>query len=116
VGGPDARRALGSRGEDLVAAWYEAHGYRVLARNWRCPEGEIDLILARGGTYVFCEVKARTTEAFGLPVEAVTPRKQARLRRLAARWLAKASTAGGDVRFDVAGVLDGRLEVVEAAF
>jgi len=116
VGAPDPRRALGSRGEAMAAEWYEARGYRVLARNWRCREGEIDLVLARGRTYVFCEVKTRATEAFGLPAEAVTARKRARLRRLAARWLAETALPGGDVRFDVAGVLDGRLEVVEEAF
>lgn len=53
-----ARRALGSAGEDLAAAEYERRGYEVLARNWRCREGELDLVLRSGATVVFCEVKA----------------------------------------------------------
>ena len=81
------RRALGVSGEDLAAAWYLDRGYAVLARNWRCREGELDLIVRNGRELVFCEVKARTTDAFGVPAEAVSATKQARIRRLAARWL-----------------------------
>jgi putative endonuclease len=107
--------ALGRLGEDLAAGWYEQHGYQVLDRNWRCSAGELDVVARRGRTTVFCEVKARSTSAFGLPAEAVTPAKQARLRRLATRWLAGAHYRG-PVRFDVACVLDGQLELIEAAF
>ena len=110
------RRALGARGEALAAAWYETEGYEVLARNWRCREGEIDLVLRRGRMVVFCEVKTRSTEAFGMPAEAVTTAKQAKLRTLAGRWLAEAGQNPSDLRFDVASVLAGRLEVIEAAF
>lgn len=113
----DRRRALGARGEALAARWYQERGYRLLARNWRCREGEIDLVVAKGGEYVFCEVKARSTEAFGGPLEAVTGRKQARLRRLAARYLREeAKGPAGKVRFDVAALLGDDLEVVEGAF
>lgn len=112
-----ARRDLGRAGEAAAAEWYEDRGYRVLARNWRCPDGEVDLILSRGRTYVFCEVKARSSAAFGSPAEAVGPRKQARLRRLAVRWLAEASPGPArDLRFDVASVLGGEIEVIEGAF
>ena len=76
----DARRAFGQAGEDRAAAWYRAHGYEVLARNWRCREGELDLVVRRGRTLVFVEVKARRTDRFGIPAEAVTPTKQRRLR------------------------------------
>ncbi|MGH8920014.1 MAG: YraN family protein [Actinomycetes bacterium] len=115
-----SRRELGAAGEDLAAAWYQERGYQVLARNWRCRAGELDLVLRRGRTYVFCEVKTRTTAAFGTPVEAVTQAKQARLRRLAVQWLREGrlggSTPAGRLRFDVAAVLGGHIEVVEEAF
>src|SRR5262245_35879970 len=68
----DPRRGLGSLGEDAVARWYEQRGYSVAARNWRVREGELDLVLQRGRTVVFCEVKTRRGDAFGTPFEAVT--------------------------------------------
>ncbi|MEA2703604.1 MAG: putative endonuclease [Actinomycetota bacterium] len=111
-----ARRALGTRGEDLVAAWYLANGYQVLDRNWRCRDGELDLVVRLGRTVVFCEVKTRTSDAFGVPAEAVTRRKQQRIRGLAARWLQESPSPAGEIRFDVASVLDGQLEVIPAAF
>lgn len=111
------RRMLGAQGEAIAANWYEAHGYEVLARNWRRQEGEIDLVLRQGSVYVFAEVKTRTTDAFGVPAEAVNREKQARLRRLAARWLRESSPGpAGDIRFDVVSILGGRVEVLEAAF
>jgi putative endonuclease len=112
----DRRRALGVKGEDAVAAWYQAKGYEIVARNWRCREGEVDLIVRNGRVFVFCEVKTRTSVAFGAPVEAVTMRKQLRLRKLAAKWLRESTERRGDVRFDVASVLAGEIEVVEGAF
>ncbi|HEV2766163.1 MAG TPA: YraN family protein [Acidimicrobiales bacterium] len=111
-----ARRALGSAGEDLAAAEYERRGYEVLARNWRCREGELDLVLRSGSTVVFCEVKARSTLAFGSPLEAVTAAKRRRIRLLATRWLQHSGVRAGELRFDVVGVLDGAVEVVEGAF
>jgi putative endonuclease len=112
-----ARRALGIAGDDAVAAWYVARGYEVLARNWRCKEGELDLIVRDGRLFVFCEVKTRTTDAFGVPQEAVTRTKQQRLRRLAARWLEDdAPLRPREIRFDVAAVLGGQIEVLEGAF
>jgi putative endonuclease len=115
---PDARRSLGAAGEEVAAKWYVARGYEVVARNWRCRDGELDLIVRSGRTYVFCEVKTRTSTAFGAPVEAVTRVKQMRIRRLAARWLEDdAPGPAKDIRFDVASVLGPRdIEVVEGAF
>ncbi|HWC10701.1 MAG TPA: YraN family protein [Acidimicrobiales bacterium] len=110
------RRELGAVGEDRVAAWYEANGYSVVDRNWRCRQGELDLVARRGRTVVFCEVKTRSSTAFGAPVEAVTRTKQARLRVLAARWLEDSPLAAREIRFDVASVLDGRIEVLQGAF
>jgi putative endonuclease len=93
----------------------------VVARNWRCREGELDLVVARDGELVFCEVKTRSSDRFGVPAEAVTFTKQRRLRTLAARFLADhpAASAGGrrrGIRFDVAAVMGGKVEVIEAAF
>lgn len=113
-----ARLRLGATGEDLAAAWYGDQGYDILARNWRCPEGEIDLICSRARRLVICEVKTRSSAAFGHPAEAVTVAKQRRLRLLATRWLAagEAPFRPREIRFDVAAVLAGELEVIEAAF
>jgi putative endonuclease len=89
----------------------------VVARNWRCRDGELDIIVRQGRVYVFCEVKARTTDAFGAPVEAITRAKQARIRRLAARWLEEAAPVRPrEIRFDVASMLGADLEIVEGAF
>lgn len=110
------RQAMGAAGEHQAAAWYVAQGYEVLTRNWRCREGELDLVLRRGRTVVFCEVKSRSSVAFGLPAEAVTPVKQQRLRRLALTWLQESGTRYDGLRFDVASVLAGELSVIEAAF
>lgn len=113
--GPRAR--LGASGEASVARWYEDHGYQVLARNWRCRDGELDLIVALGRQVVFCEVKTRGSDLFGTPAEAVTRTKQMRIRRLAARWLEEEAPARPRaIRFDVASVMDGHVEVLEGAF
>jgi putative endonuclease len=101
-----------------VADWYEAAGYVVVARNWRCREGELDLIARKGPTLVVCEVKTRTGDRFGAPFEAVTRAKQLRIRRLTARWLAAASppVRAPEIRFDVASVRGAAVEVIEGAF
>ena len=110
------RRTLGARGEAAVAEWYEARGYTVVDRNWRCREGELDLVVRHGRLFVFCEVKTRTSTLFGAPIEAVTREKAARIRRLAARWLEDAPMPAREIRFDVASVLGGAIEIVEGAF
>jgi putative endonuclease len=117
------RQRLGARGEQLAADWYLARGYAVVARNWRCREGELDLVVARDGELVFCEVKTRSSDRFGVPAEAVTFAKQRRLRVLAARFLAEHAAGLGPgpssrrgIRFDVAAITHGRIEVIEAAF
>src|SRR5262249_22931270 len=118
---PDPRRALGTSGEEAVARWYEQAGYDVLDRNWRVREGELDLVLRRDRTVVFCEVKTRRGTGYGLPAEAVTFPKQRRLRGLALRWLDARGVRAKELRFDVASVLVPRdgppvIEVIEAAF
>lgn len=117
----DRRARLGATGEDAAAAWYVRAGYDILDRNWRCREGELDLVAARPGVVVFCEVKTRRSDAFGVPTEAVTAVKQRRIRMLAVRWLAEHPQGGIDVRFDVASVrVAGRaaptVEIIEHAF
>jgi putative endonuclease len=110
------RREIGVDGEDIAAAWYEAHGYQVIDRNWRCRDGELDLVLRNGRQVVFCEVKHRTGLGFGTPAEAITREKKQRIRFLAARWLQDAKPRPAEIRFDVAAVLDGEIEVLEGAF
>lgn len=108
---------LGAWGEERVARWYESQGYRVLDRNWRCARlGEIDVVAARGRLLVICEVKTRSTDAFGVPAYAVTPSKQSRLRKLAVEWMRERGSTFAEVRFDVAQVVGARLEVIEGAF
>jgi putative endonuclease len=111
-----ARRHLGARGEQLAARWYTAQGFEVLDRNWRCAAGEIDLVLRKGSTLVVCEVKTRSTLAYGSPADAVTALKRARLRRLAARWLAEHVIHPATVRFDVACILGEEVEILADAW
>jgi putative endonuclease len=106
----------GRWGEDVAAAWYVGHGYRVLARNWRCPIGEIDLVVGRGRLVVVAEVKARRSDAFGPAASAVGPAKQRRLRQLAAEWLATTGVRGVEVRFDVVAITGDHLDIITAAF
>ena len=96
---------LGSRGETIAAVYLTDAGLSVLDRNWRCRDGELDIVAREGTAIVFCEVKTRRGTGFGHPVEAVTPVKQRRLRLLAQRWLSAHDEHAPDLRFDVVGVL-----------
>jgi len=111
-----ARQALGASGEALAARWYEANGYVIIDRNWRCREGELDLVVRKQRTIVFCEVKTRSSLAFGLPQEAVTRAKREKIRQLAAKWLETTPVRPRQIRFDVAAVLDGEIDLIEGAF
>ncbi len=99
------RSTLGAYGEALATRYLRETGMTVLDRNWRCELGEIDLVLREGSALVVCEVKTRSSLAFGAPIEAVTRQKAARLRRLAARWLAEHDLHPPEVRIDLVGVL-----------
>ena len=99
------RGALGRFGEQLAVRHLEAAGLRILDRNWRCAEGEIDIVAVDGDTLVVCEVKTRTGTGFGDPAEAVVGAKAARLRRLALRWLAARGLGWRELRFDVVTVV-----------
>ncbi|MEN3002602.1 MAG: YraN family protein [Armatimonadota bacterium] len=96
------RGAVGKWGEQAVATWLERQGFRLLARNWRRREGEIDIVAMQGATLVFLEVKTRRSETFGAPEESVDERKQRQLARLAQRYLDEnPSLAFEECRFDV---------------
>jgi putative endonuclease len=114
-------RLTGRIGEDAAERWYAGRGYRLLARNWRCRLGELDLVVARGDTVVVCEVKARRGASYGGGWEAVHARKRAKLRSLAQAFLLSRDLRPRSVRFDVASVAVGsegsvRLHVFHDAF
>lgn len=96
-----ARIVLGSAGEHAAERYLTRRGMVVLDRNWRCRQGEIDLVLRDGDDLVVCEVKTRRTTTFGDPIEAITRKKLARLRRLAGCWIAEHRTTTRWVRLDV---------------
>ncbi|ADG74376.1 protein of unknown function UPF0102 [Cellulomonas flavigena DSM 20109] len=100
-----AKDAVGRYGEDVAARFVAAQGWTVLARNWRCGEGELDIVALDGDELVAVEVKTRRSTAYGHPAEAVTHRKLARLRRLTARWLTEHDVRVRSVRVDVVAVV-----------
>lgn len=113
--------ALGRAGEQLAAEHLEKQGWSILARNWRCQQGELDIVASDGEQVVFCEVKARSGVDYGSPLEAVDRHKIHRVRQLARAWLEQQRLTGCRVRFDVISVLwppEGRvrLEHVQEAF
>jgi putative endonuclease len=101
----NAKDELGREGERLAVEHLEKSGLRILDRNWRCSEGEIDIVAADRRVLVICEVKTRSDRRFGTPIEAVTARKHARLRRLAIRWVVTNGVLADEIRIDVVGVL-----------
>jgi putative endonuclease len=96
---------LGAEGERIAVTYLTDAGLQVLDRNWRCRDGELDVVAREGDVLVFCEVKTRRGTGYGHPAEAVTRVKQRRLRTLAQRWLAAHDEHARDLRFDVVGVL-----------
>jgi putative endonuclease len=103
-----SRTRIGSIGEQMAARHLERAGMVVLQRNWRCAtaevRGELDIVAWDGPELVFCEVKTRRSVAAGGPLEAITPRKVAQLRRLARAWLAESGLVVRRVRIDAVGV------------
>ena len=100
-----ATQALGEDGERIAERWLRRHGWRIVQRRFRNGHRDIDLVVERDGTVAFVEVKARTGERYGDPVEAVHWRKQRELARSAAVWIARHGRDGETYRFDVVGVL-----------
>jgi putative endonuclease len=110
----DPRTSLGRSGEEAALSAYISKGFDLVARNWRCSIGEIDLVVERGGLLVFCEVKTRSGSGFGGGYEAVAWAKQRKLRQLAELFLSTLGRQPERVRFDVASISltrGGRAEV-----
>ena len=106
----------GQQGEEQAARFLESKGYKILARNFSTPTGELDLVAAQGKTLVFAEVKARAYAAFGGPLAAVTSAKQKRLALAAQQYIKMESPKFDRIRFDVICILPGKLEHIENAF
>jgi putative endonuclease len=100
-----ARQAIGAYGEEVAVRHLRDLGMAVLERNWRCDEGEIDIVLRDGATLVVCEVKTRTSLVAGTPHEAITEAKLARLKRLGERWAAERGIRPEGIRIDLVAVL-----------
>lgn len=98
---------LGRAGEDRAARYFEAQGFTVLARNWRCRDGEIDLVVADRSAVVVVEVKTRRDEGFGHPFEAIDARKRGRLWRLSIAWASahRELVQGRRLRIDAVGLI-----------
>lgn len=107
MSGSPHNSGVGEYGERLAARHLVATGMVLVERNWRCPLGELDLVLREGDDLVCCEVKTRTSATYGHPVEAVGTTKAHRLRRLAGLWAEAHDVDPGRIRIDVVGVLLG---------
>lgn len=103
---PD-RQTVGRLGESLAADYLTRAGFIVIARNWRCPQGELDIVAQDGGCFVAVEVKTRTGSGCGSPLEAITARKAARLRRLLLDWNRAHGHRSAELRIDAIGILLG---------
>lgn len=99
---------LGRLGEQLAVEYLQQAGLRILDRNWRCAEGELDIVAVERRVLVACEVKTRSGLGFGSPLEAISRRKQARLRRLAISWIRAHGVLFDEVRVDVLGLVRDR--------
>jgi len=103
-----AASLIGETGEAYVANVLKSRGYRILARNWRIREGELDIVGENREVIVFVEVKSRTSAAYGDPLLGINQEKLLRIQRLALAWLATNQRLGSSYQIDVAGVLISR--------
>lgn len=101
-----AKDLLGRHGEELAADYLETQGMRVIDRNWRCADGEIDIVALDGDTLVVAEVKTRRSLDYGHPFEAVGTVKLARLHRLTSSWCHEHGVTATSRRVDVVAVVD----------
>ena len=99
-----SKDVLGRQGEQAAVEYLQSAGYRILDRNWRCAEGELDIVAAHSRSLVACEVKTRSGNRYGSPLEAISRAKQRRVRRLAVSWLVAHGVLFDQVRIDVIGV------------
>ena len=106
---------MGRKGEAAVCKYLKKQGYKILHRNFRTPFGEAEIVAKKADTYCFIEVKARTSDIYGLPAEAVNREKQRRYRMIA-RYYCNILREEVPCRFDVAAIFDGGLEYYEGAF
>jgi putative endonuclease len=100
-----AKDVLGREGEQAAVDYLTERGFRILDRNWRCADGEIDIVAVERHSLVVCEVKTRSGTRYGTPLEAVGRVKLRRLRRLAAQWLNAHGVRFEQIRIDVVGLL-----------
>lgn len=109
---------LGKAGEDLAASYLAANGYNILVRNWRCSQGELDIVARQGETLVFIEVKARRSARCGTPAEAVNYYKQQRLRTLALSFINATGHSATAYRFDVVALdlRENKISLIKDAF
>lgn len=98
-------QTVGQYGEDLAARYLVEHGFTILERNWRCAQGEIDIVAREGQTLVICEVKTRRGLGYGSPLESITYRKLSKLRQLVGQWLREHEVRPGEIRIDIVAVL-----------
>ena len=114
------RMARARWAEDLVAGLYQRDGYEIIARNWHCREGELDIVavlqVAPVKTIVVVEVRSRASNYFGSALESVTPAKQKKLRSATKKFLVSQSISYSAVRFDVVSVMGAKIEIVRDAF
>jgi putative endonuclease len=110
------KRQYGNAAEDLAADYLKQNGYKIIERNYACKTGEIDIIAQKGGCLVFAEVKARSTQAFGGPVGAVTAAKQKRVANTAMCYIKEKKPKFDSLMFDIIAVLDGKAQHIQNAF
>jgi putative endonuclease len=108
----DYKQKLGKHGEETAASYLRQQGYTILARNWRCPVGEIDIVAREGEILAFVEVRTRRGGRFGTPEESITPAKQAKLVEVAQTYLQEVGPEDVAWRIDVVAIeMGGRGEV-----
>lgn len=107
---------IGSSYERLAGKYLEEHGYEVLEYNFRCSQGEIDIVANDGEYLIFCEVKYRKDNKKGSPLEAVTPAKRQKISKTAMYYVATRNQTDKPCRFDVVGITGDKIELVKNAF